>query len=93
MFLSSIILFISHVAGLGIIVPSTIIAGIKTQVIWTQDPADSTDFDLRFVTTRENADVGLAAANIEGVGDYGIVDVVFPKPGCVVYSATIKTAH
>jgi len=82
-----IILFISHVAGLGIIVPSTLIAGIKTQVIWTQDPADSTDFDLRFVKTRENADVGLAAANIEGVGNYGIVDVVFPEPGAYVLAA------
>ncbi|KIJ97692.1 hypothetical protein K443DRAFT_123975 [Laccaria amethystina LaAM-08-1] len=86
-----IILFIAHVAGLGIIVPSILIAGIKTQVIWTQDPADSADFDLRFVTTRDNTDVGLAVANIEGVGDYGIVDVIFPEPGTYVLAAVTGT--
>lgn len=59
---SSLFNDISHVARLGF----TLIAGIKGQVFRTQHPADSIDFDLRFVTTRENADVGLEAANLEG---------------------------
>ncbi|KAH6907913.1 hypothetical protein BKA70DRAFT_347693 [Coprinopsis sp. MPI-PUGE-AT-0042] len=60
-----------------------------TTIRWNQEPTDPPDFDFRFVVGQFN-DVGLAAANIkvdQPVGDTGVVQVIFPRPGRFVIKA------
>ncbi|KAF8186708.1 hypothetical protein BJ912DRAFT_1042944 [Pholiota molesta] len=87
--LTSFVLFVSHVASLDIHVSPQAIASSSTLVAWTRSDTDlgKFQFDLRFF--QNDADTGLALANIqmEDNTDFGSTNVVFPSAGTFVLKA------
>ncbi|KAF8155091.1 hypothetical protein BJ912DRAFT_1051074 [Pholiota molesta] len=87
--LTSFVLFVSHVSSLDIHVSPQAIASSSTLVAWTRSDTDvgKFQFDLRFF--QNDADTGLALANIqmEDNTDFGSTNVVFPSAGTFVLKA------
>lgn len=81
--LTSFALFVSNVASLAIHVSPEAIAGSSTLVAWTRSDGDldNFQFDLRFF--QNDADAGLALANInmDQDTDFGSANVTFTSVG------------